>query len=212
MTPAIISSLANIKAGRCTDTSITMSFLDQIITATKDSNRKYKLERAEYERASNVLYNIAERKAKAIVLARARDGFTDATFDVMNDIVVDIATKWSVKELLYAIIFEDIPPVVTRLFYTADSPFNGFSITNQKNASGEASIFVIDWIHAMLNNPEHDTPPIKLKATIPDAPMKSNNSVVRNLFGSDIPPLTDDQIIEYLNNFYNNLSGFNSIA
>jgi len=189
-----------------------MSFLDQIITATKDSNRKYKLERAEYERASNVLYNIAERKAKAIVLARARDGFTDATFDVMNDIVVDIATKWSVKELLYAIIFEDIPPVVTRLFYTADSPFNGFSITNQKNASGEASIFVIDWIHAMLNNPEHDTPPIKLKATIPDAPMKSNNSVVRNLFGSDIPPLTDDQIIEYLNNFYNNLSGFNSIA
>jgi len=48
-----------------------MSFLHQIIQATKESNKKYKMERAEYERASNVLYDIAERKIKKCVLRRA---------------------------------------------------------------------------------------------------------------------------------------------
>ena len=90
-----------------------MSFLQQIIQATKESNKKYKMERAEYERASNVLYDIAERKIKKCVLQRAKDGYTDATFDVIDDLKLDIAGKWSIPELLFAIIFEDAPPVVS---------------------------------------------------------------------------------------------------
>ena len=127
-----------------------MSFLQQTINATKESNKKYKLERAEYERASNVLYDIAERKIKKVVLQRANDGFTDATFDVINDLKLDIAGKWSIPELLFAIIFEDTPPVVSRLFYLSKSPFDGFSISTKSKDGGPASVFVLDWAYQML--------------------------------------------------------------
>jgi hypothetical protein len=36
--------------------------------------------------------------------------------------------------------------------------------------------------------------------TPPDAPMKSNNPVIRNIFAdTSIPQLTDQQLIDYLN-------------
>lgn len=128
-----------------------MSFLQQTINATKESNKKYKLERAEYERASNVLFDIAERKIKKIVLQRAHDGFTDVTFDVINDLKLDIAGKWSIPELLFATIFEDTPPVVSRLFHLNKSPFVGFSIsTKGKDGGALASVFAIDWAYQML--------------------------------------------------------------
>lgn len=231
-----------------------MSFLQQTINATNESNKKYKLERAEYERASNVLYDIAERKIKKVVLQRANDGFTDATFDVINDLKLDIAGKWSIPELLFAIIFEDTPPVVSRLFYLSKSPFDGFSISTKSKDGGPASVFVLDWVYQMLKpktqsasiakpqpapiikpepthtikpeptpiiNPEptpvasqmtdHDmvkelnnlmstiagmranvhqqtTPPSKPRVpNTPGAPVKSNNSVVRNIFADPAP-------------------------
>ena len=210
-----------------------MSFLQQTINATKESNKKYKLERAEYERASNVLYDIAERKIKKVVLQRANDGFTDATFDVINDLKLDIAGKWSITELLFAIIFEDTPPVVSRLFYLSKSPFDGFSISTKSKDGGPASVFVLDWAYQMLkpntqtapiikpqpapiikpeptpvasqmtdhdmvkelnnllsaiagmreNSHQQTTPPSKPRVpNTPGAPVKSNNSVVRNIF------------------------------
>ena len=136
-----------------------MSFLQKTIDATKESNKKYKLERAEYERASNVLYDIAERKVKKCVLQRANDGFTDATFDVINDLKLDIAGKWSIPELLFSIIFEDTPPVVSRLFYLSKSPFDGFSISTKAKDGGPASVFVLDWAYAMLK-PQTQPAPI----------------------------------------------------
>ena len=148
-----------------------MSFLNQVIEATKESNMKFKLERAEYERASNVLYDIAERKLKKFVLQRAKDGFTDATFDVVGDLKLDIAGKWSIPELLFAIIFEDIPPVVSRLFYLANSPFAGFSIsTKAPKENGTQTVFVLDWAYEMLQYKPQPTPPAKPQPTPPTKP------------------------------------------
>lgn len=202
-----------------------MSFLQQTINATKESNKKYKLERAEYERASNVLCDIAERKIKKVVLQRANDGFTDATFDVINDLKLDIAGKWSIPELLFAIIFEDTPPVVSRLFYLSNSPFNGFVISTKEKDGGPASTFIIDWAYEMLK-PQHDipakppttvplskdlndyfstaaveqgnfsTPPAKPNVqTPPGAPVKPANPIVRDLFSNTSLPLVTDEQI-----------------
>ena len=229
-----------------------MSFLNQVIETTKESNKKFKLERAEYERASNVLYDIAERKLKKCVLQRANAGYTDATFDVLNDLKLDIAGKWSIPELLFSIIFEDAPPVVSRLFYLSNSPFDGFAISTKAKDAGPPSVFVIDWAYAMLKpqaqttpnptpkptpkpapkpappanieavyyplppvsnwdmgmfNTEESilgTPPIKPRVhSPPDAPVKPNNPVVRNIFAESFTPtLTEQQIIDYLDKFY----------
>lgn len=154
-----------------------MSFLQQTIIATKESNKKYKLERAEYERASNVLCDIAERKIKKVVLQRASDGFTDATFDVINDLKLDIAGKWSIPELLFAIIFEDTPPVVSRLFYLSNSPFNGFVISAKEKGAGPPSTFIIDWAYEMLK-PQHAIPD-KPPTTVPAA--RPQNSLSKDL-------------------------------
>lgn len=149
-----------------------MSFLQQVIDTTKESNKKYKMERAEYERASNVLYDIAERKIKKTVLQRAKDGYTDATFDVINDLKLDIAGKWSIPELLFAIIFEDAPPVVSRLFYLSKSPFDGFVITTKAKDAGPASVFILDWAYEMLKpQPNPKLTPIKTQITPPANPL-----------------------------------------
>ena len=149
-----------------------MSFLNQVIETTKESNKKYKLERAEYERASNVLYDIAERKLKKCVLQRANAGYTDATFDVINDLKLDIAGKWSIPELLFAIIFEDAPPVVSRLFYLSNSPFDGFAISTKDKGAGPPSVFVIDWAYAMLK-PQTQPAPVKPEPAPKPAPKPS---------------------------------------
>jgi len=244
-----------------------MSFLQQIIQTTKESNKKYKMERAEYERASNVLYDIAERKIKKCVTQRAKDGYTDATFDVIDDLKLDIAGKWSIPELLFAIIFEDAPPVVSRLFYLSNSPFDGFAISTKAKGAGPPSTFVLDWAYEMLKPQSAPAPPIKPQPTPPikpqpappakpqpappappanpynslplvtdqelidyltaiaggqmsfsqqstpptkpqvqnppSAPAKTNNPVVRNLFpDNSLPPLTEQQILDYLTTFY----------
>lgn len=129
-----------------------MSFLQKTIHITKEANKEYKMNRAEYERASNVLYDISERKIKKCVLQRAKDGYTDATFDVIIDFNLDIAAKWSIKELLFSIVFEDAPPVVSRLFYLSNSPFYGFAVSTKAGAKdeGPSSVFVLDWTHEML--------------------------------------------------------------
>ena len=257
-----------------------MSFLQQVIDTTKESNKKYKMERAEYERASNVLYDIAERKIKKIVLQRASDGYTDATFDVVGDLKLDIAGKWSIPELLFTIIFEDAPPVVSRLFYLSNSPFGGFAISTKASDKEPPSVFVIDWAYAMLTLPNKPAPPTKpqpapsvkpqpapptkpqpaplvkpqpapsdnpgpvyytfppmaicnmgvantAETTLgskenfsqqstppakprvqspPGAPMKPNNPVVRNIFAdTSLPPLTEQQIVDYINSIYGEL-------
>jgi hypothetical protein len=229
-----------------------MSFLQQIIQTTKESNKKYKMERAEYERASNVLYDIAERKIKKCVTQRAKDGYTDATFDVIDDLKLDIAGKWSIPELLFAIIFEDAPPVVSRLFYLSNSPFDGFAISTKAKGAGPPSVFVLDWAYEMLKPLPQPAPPIKPQPapkpapkpappanieavyyplppvsnwdmgmfnteesilgtpptkprvqTPPGAPVKPINPVVRNLFAdSSLPPVTEQQILDYLTTFY----------
>ena len=148
-----------------------MSFLNQVIETTKESNKKYKMERAEYERASNVLYDIAERKLKKCVLQRAKDGYTDATFDVIDDLKLDIAGKWSIPELLFSIIFEDAPPVVSRLFYLSSSPFDGFAISTKDKGVGPPSTFVIDWAYAMLK--PQTTTPAKPQPAIPAKPQNA---------------------------------------
>jgi hypothetical protein len=145
-----------------------MSFLNQVIETTKESNKKYKMERAEYERASNVLYDIAERKLKKCVLQRAKDGYTDATFDVIDDLKLDIAGKWSIPELLFTIIFEDVPPVVSRLFYLSNSPFDGFAISTKAKDAGPPSTFVLDWAYAMLK--PQSTPAAKPQPATPAKP------------------------------------------
>lgn len=136
-----------------------MSFLNQVVETTKESNKKYRLERAEYERASNVLYDIAERQLKKYILQRANDGYTDATFDVIDDLKLDISGKWSIPELLFDIIFEDAPPVVSRLFHLSNSPFDGFGISTEAKGAGPSSVFAIDWTHAMLQ--QQSAPPAK---------------------------------------------------
>jgi hypothetical protein len=153
-----------------------MNFLNQVIETTKESNKKYKMERAEYERASNVLYDIAERKLKKCVLQRAKDGYTDATFDVIDDLKLDIAGKWSIPELLFTIIFEDAPPVVSRLFYLSNSPFDGFAISTKEKGTGPPSTFVLDWAYAMLK-PQNTIP-----AKPPAAPTaRAQTSLSRDL-------------------------------
>ena len=142
-----------------------MSFLTQIIQTTKESNKKYKIEHAEYDRASNVLYDIAERKIKKCVLQRAKDGYTDATFDVIDDLKLDIAGKWSIQELLFAIIFEDAPPVISRLFYLSNSPFDGFAISTKAKGVGPPSTFDIDWSYQMLKTQPQPALPIKPQPT-----------------------------------------------
>ena len=179
-----------------------MSFLNQVIENTRESNKKYKLERAEYDRASNVLYDIAERKLKKCVLQRANDGYTDATFDVINDLKLDIAGKWSIPELLFAIIFEDAPPVVSRLFYLSNSPFAGFSISSHVKSTGPSSVFVIDWAYQMLQAPAKPQPaPVAKPQPAPVARMldydmtqESNNfltaitGVQENIYQKTTPP------------------------
>lgn len=202
-----------------------MSFLNQVIETTKESNKKYKMERAEYERASNVLYDIAERKLKKCVLQRAKDGYTDATFDVIDDLKLDIAGKWSIPELLFAIIYEDAPPVVSRLFYLSSSPFDGFAISTKDKGVGPPSTFVIDWAYAMLkpqtttpakpqtcfsaaaieqgNFPQQSTPPAKPNVQCPGAPVKPANPNVRDLFSNtSLPVVSDQQIMDYLSAIY----------
>ena len=163
-----------------------MSFLQQIIQATKESNKKYKMERAEYERASNVLYDIAERKIKKCVLQRAKDGYTDATFDVIDDLKLDIAGKWSIPELLFAIIFEDAPPVVSRLFYLSNSPFDGFAISTKAKGAGNPSTFVLDWAYEMLK-----------PQPIPAKPQPAPPASPANLY-NPLPLVTDQGLIDYL--------------
>jgi hypothetical protein len=145
-----------------------MSFLQQTIKTTKESNKKYKMERAEYDRTSNVLYDIAERKLKKCVLQRAENGYTDATFDVIDDLKVDIAGKWSIPELLFAIIFEDAPPVVSRLFYLSQSPFSGFAISTKAKGAGPPSTFVLDWAYEMLK--PQPAIPAKTQPAVPEKP------------------------------------------
>jgi len=187
-----------------------MSFLTQIIQTTKESNKKYKMERAEYDRASNVLYDIAARKIKKCVLQRAQDGYTDATFDVIDDLKIDIAGKWSIPELLFAIIFEDAPTVVSRLFYLSISPFDGFAISTKAKGAGPPSTFVIDWAYEMLKPQPQPAPPIKpqpappAKTTLPPSaktqpappvsPANPYNPLVQNIFSS----VTDQGLIDYL--------------
>jgi len=179
-----------------------MSFLTQIIQTTKESNKKYKMERAEYDRASNVLYDIAARKIKKCVLQRAQDGYTDATFDVIDDLKIDIAGKWSIPELLFAIIFEDAPTVVSRLFYLSISPFDGFAISTKAKDSGPPSTFVIDWAYEMLKSQPQPAPPAKIREqNPPGAPVKPNNPVARNLFADSSLP-TEQQILDYITAFY----------
>ena len=165
-----------------------MSFLNQVIETTKESNKKYKLERAEYERASNVLYDIAERKLKKCVLQRANAGYTDATFDVINDLKLDIAGKWSIPELLFAIIFEDAPPVVSRLFYLSNSPFDGFAISTKEKGAGPASVFVIDWAYAMLK--PQSTPPAEPKPAPKPAPKPTHIANIEPAYYT-LPPMTN---------------------
>jgi hypothetical protein len=196
-----------------------MSFLTQVIQTTKESNKKYKMERAEYERASNVLYDIAERKIKKCVLQRAKDGYTDATFDVIDDLKLDIAGKWSIPELLFAIIFEDAPPVVSRLFYLNNSPFDGFDISTKAKGAGPPSTFVLDWAYEMLKPqpappikpqpapPAKTTPPAKPQPTPPAKPQTAPpvppanpyNPLVHNIFSdSSLSSVTDQELIDYL--------------
>ena len=198
-----------------------MSFLTQVIQTTKESNKKYKMERAEYDRASNVLYDIAERKIKKCVLQRAKDGYTDATFDVIDDLKLDIAGKWSIPELLFAIIFEDAPPVVSRLFYLNNSPFDGFAISTKAKGAGPPSTFVLDWAYEMLKPQPQPAPPIKPRPappakTTPPAkpqspppakpqpappvsPTNPYNPLVHNIFSdSSLSSVTDQELIDYL--------------
>ena len=176
-----------------------MSFLQQIIQATKESNKKYKMERAEYERASNVLYDIAERKIKKCVLQRAKDGYTDATFDVIDDLKLDIAGKWSIPELLFSIIFEDAPPVVSRLFYLSKSPFDGFNISTKAKEGGQPSTFVLDWAYEMLKPQPAPAPPIKPQPAPPASPANPYNPLAHNIFSdSSLPLVTDQELIDYL--------------
>ena len=184
-----------------------MSFLQQIIQTTKESNKKYKMERAEYERASNVLYDIAERKIKKCVTQRAKDGYTDATFDVIDDLKLDIAGKWSIPELLFAIIFEDAPPVVSRLFYLSNSPFDGFAISTKAKGAGPPSTFVLDWAYEMLKpqpapappTKPQPTPPTKPQPAPPVSPANPYNPPAHNIFSdSSLPLVTDQELIDYL--------------
>jgi hypothetical protein len=184
-----------------------MSFLQQIIQTTKESNKKYKMERAEYERASNVLYDIAERKIKKCVTQRAKDGYTDATFDVIDDLKLDIAGKWSIPELLFAIIFEDAAPVVSRLFYLSNSPFDGFAISTKAKGAGPPSTFVLDWAYEMLKpqpapappTKPQPTPPTKPQPAPPVSPANPYNPPAHNIFSdSSLPLVTDQELIDYL--------------
>ena len=172
-----------------------MSFLQQIIQATKESNKKYKMERAEYERASNVLYDIAERKIKKRVLQRAKDGYTDATFDVIDDLKLDIAGKWSIPELLFAIIFEDAPPVVSRLFYLSKSPFDGFNISTKGKEDGPPSTFVLDWSYEMLKPQPAPEPPIKPQP-IPAKPQPAPPAKPPATKADDEPSQGDTKAVE----------------
>ena len=178
-----------------------MSFLQKTIDATKESNKKYKLERAEYERASNVLYDIAERKVKKCVLQRANDGFTDATFDVINDLKLDIAGKWSIPELLFSIIFEDTPPVVSRLFYLSKSPFDGFSISTKAKDGGPASVFVLDWAYAMLKTQTQSAPIVQPQ---PAPIAKPQPAPIAKPAPIQMP---DDDITQELNNLLTAIAG-----
>lgn len=195
-----------------------MNFLQQTIQTTRESNKKYKMERAEYDRASNVLYDIAERKIKKSITQRAKDGYTDATFDIINDLKLDIAGKWSIPELLFAIIFEDAPPVVSRLFYLSHSPFDGFAISTKAKGVGPPSVFVLDWAYEMLKplpqpappikpqpspptkpQPAPPAPPAKPQPAPPAAPTKPYNPPIRNIFqDSSLPLVTDQELIDYL--------------
>jgi len=180
-----------------------MNFLQQTINATKESNKKYKLERAEYERASNVLYDIAERKIKKVVLQRANDGFTDATFDVINDLKLDIAGKWSIPELLFDIIFEDTSPVVSRLFYLSKSPFDGFSISTKSKDGGPASVFVLDWAYQMLQPKTQSAPIIKPEPTIEPEPTPIINPELTPVASQ----MTDHDMVKELNNLLSAIAG-----
>jgi hypothetical protein len=190
-----------------------MSFLTQVIQTTKESNKKYKMERAEYDRASNVLYDIAERKIKKCVLQRAKDGYTDATFDVIDELKLDIAGKWSIPELLFAIIFEDAPPVVSRLFYLSISPFDGFAISTKAKDAGPPSTFVLDWAYEMLKPqpqpapPAKTTPPAKPQPPLsaktqpapPVSPANPYNPLAHNIFSdSYLSSVMDQELIDYL--------------
>jgi hypothetical protein len=199
-----------------------MSFLTQVIQTTKESNKKYKMERAEYDRASNVLYDIAERKIKKCVLQRAKDGYTDATFDVIDDLKLDIAGKWSIPELLFAIIFEDAPSVVSRLFYLSISPFDGFAISTKAKGAGPPSTFVLDWTYQLLKPQPQTAPPIKPHPTTPAktettpakpqlpppakpqpapliSPANPYNPLVHNIFSDrSLSSVTDQELIDYL--------------
>ena len=132
-----------------------MSFIQKVIETTKNSQT----DRAEYDRVSNVLYNIVDRRVKEEVLARAEDGYTSAKIDLLNDISVDINSKWSISDLLFGHVFQDATPVVDRIFRNESSAFGGFDIT------GQAHVISLDWTMAMLG----ETPP-KPKPLTPNPP------------------------------------------
>jgi hypothetical protein len=133
-----------------------MSFIQKVIETTKNSQS----DRAEYDRVSNVLYNIVNRRVKKEVLARAEDGYTTATIDLLNDISVDISSKWTISDLLFGYVFQDATPVVDRMFRGESSSFEGFDIT------GQAHVISLDWTMAMLG----EKPSPRPLAPTPDTP------------------------------------------
>ena len=179
-----------------------MSFIQTVVETTKNSQTV----RAEYDRVSNVLYNIVDRRVKKEVLARAEDGYTNATIDLLNDISVDINSRWSIHELLFGNVFQDAAPVVDRLFRGEPSSFEGFDI------SGQAHVISLDWTMAMLGQtppqppapnalktPAHSPPntPREPAQSPPDTP-RASRPFTRNIFCDELSEKTQEEMLAYL--------------
>jgi hypothetical protein len=176
-----------------------MSFIQKVIETTKNSQS----DRAEYDRVSNVLYNIVDRRVKKEVLARAEDGYTSAKVDLLNDISVDISSKWSIQDLLFGYVFEDATPVVDRVFRGKTSSFEGFDIT------GQAHVISLDWTMAMLGETPPPQPPAQTPPNTPRPPPqppaqnppdtpRAPCPFARNIFCEELSQETQEEMLSYL--------------
>ncbi|AGE56225.1 hypothetical protein PBCVNEJV1_211R [Paramecium bursaria Chlorella virus NE-JV-1] len=126
---------------------MTTSFFFEIVQATKAAQDV----NAHLEKDADVLFKHVERRIKQTIKNAASCGNMNISVD-LNALNLDLASKYSVKQLLFDKITHSFVPVSVRMFGDR-TPFGGFKISEVAK-----NVFDISWSHGLVK-PEPVVPP-----------------------------------------------------